>query len=53
MKHYHVSYVTTVGTLKNVKASTKVYAETAEAANAKVMGWSAVSKIVQSYDLGD
>ena len=53
MKHYHVTYVTTVGNLKNVRACTKVYAESPEAAHAKVLECNAVSRIIQSYDLGN
>ncbi len=53
-KHYHVTYITTVGSLANVRHSTKVYAESQELAEAKVLSMHpSITQVVQSYDLGD
>ena len=52
--HYHVTYTTTVGNLANVRQATKVYAESKELAEAKVLSThSSISEVVQSYNLGD
>ena len=54
MNHYHVTYLTSVGTLKNVRQSTKVYAQSAKIAESKVLAsHSAISQVIQSYDLGN
>jgi hypothetical protein len=53
-KHYYVAYIATVGRLTNVRCATKVYAESQELAEAKVLSLhSSITKVVQSYDLGD
>jgi hypothetical protein len=54
MIHYHVSYKTKDWAGKTVTQATKVYAESPEAAEKKVLNLHpAISKVMHSYDLGN